>query len=158
SGVCFVKKGEHQILISKENHWPWSANTLIKSKNTTIINPFFTKQTPDIELITNLNPEYTKISSLFVKDLISQKAQEKVAEHYITFESEVKALDFYKDRDDVVVIALENGIYALELTVSENPNFQPIYLGQNPVFVKKDSKSLYIKDSETISLYFYENS
>lgn len=61
----------------------------------------------------------------------------------------VKSLDFYPGRDDVAVIAVENGIFAIEIDQRKIQNFQPIYKGVDPYFIV-DGNSFYVKDKDTI--------
>ena len=63
-------------------------------------------------------------------------------------ESVVRNIDFYKDRDDVLLIALQDGVFALEIDKrGTTQNFQPVYKGTSePVFSTKDSTSIYVLD------------
>ncbi len=63
--------------------------------------------------------------------------------------SVIKSLDFYPGRDDVVVIAVENGIFAIEIDQRKIQNFQPIYKGVDPYFLVTDGV-FYVKDKEVI--------
>lgn len=61
----------------------------------------------------------------------------------------IRAIDFYPGRNDVVLVAVSNGIYAIEIDARKNQNFQPIYKGTSPLFMISD-KQFYIKDQENI--------
>ncbi len=61
----------------------------------------------------------------------------------------IKSFDFYPKREDVVLMALSNGVFAIEIDVRKNQNFQPIYKGVDPYFIINNSV-LYIKDNEDI--------
>jgi len=61
----------------------------------------------------------------------------------------IKTIDFYPGRDDVVLVAVSNGIFAIEIDIRTNQNFQPIYKGTSPLFIISD-KQFYVKDLETI--------
>lgn len=63
--------------------------------------------------------------------------------------SVVRSLDFYPGRDDVVVIAVENGIFAIEIDSRKIQNFQPIYKGVEPYFIV-DGNTFYVKDRDAI--------
>ncbi|MEK7081447.1 MAG: PEGA domain-containing protein [Patescibacteria group bacterium] len=63
--------------------------------------------------------------------------------------SVVRSLDFYPGRDDVVVIAVENGIFAIEIDSRKTQNFQPIYKGVDPYFII-DGNTFYVKDKDAI--------
>lgn len=56
-------------------------------------------------------------------------------------------IDFFPGRRDVIIAALSNGIYALELDRRGGQNLQPIYKGKNPDFaVFPGQKKVYILD------------
>lgn len=61
----------------------------------------------------------------------------------------VKSLGFYPGRDDVAVIAVENGIFAIEIDQRKIQNFQPVYKGVDPYFII-DGGAFYVKDKEAI--------
>lgn len=46
----------------------------------------------------------------------------------------VRGIEFYPGRRDVILLTVENGIFALELDGRGTRNFQPIYKGKNPTF------------------------
>lgn len=46
----------------------------------------------------------------------------------------VRSLAFYGDRNDVILFAANDGIYALEIDSRGTQNFQPLYLGTEPSF------------------------
>lgn len=58
----------------------------------------------------------------------------------------VENLDFYKDREDVLVFAAGNGVFAIETDPRGTKNFQPIFTGIHPRFHKPRTNSLYILD------------
>lgn len=61
----------------------------------------------------------------------------------------IRALSFYKNRNDVVIFAAQDGIFALELDSEGTQNFQPVYEGSSPVFVKAPKQhSIYVKDGD----------
>jgi hypothetical protein len=68
----------------------------------------------------------------------------------LTIQSDIKDLDFYKDRHDVLVFAVENGIHAIEVDMRSTQNFQPIYSGKDPYFSKSDADTLFVYDDGVI--------
>lgn len=46
----------------------------------------------------------------------------------------IRGIGFYPGRRDVILVAVENGIFALELDGRGTRNFQPIYKGKSPTF------------------------
>ncbi|MDP3735538.1 MAG: hypothetical protein Q8R39_03875 [bacterium] len=63
-----------------------------------------------------------------------------------------RALAFAPGRDDVLLIAIGKGVYALEITAAPERNFQSIYFGESPRFVRSntDTATLYIGDGPKI--------
>lgn len=58
----------------------------------------------------------------------------------------ITSIAFYPKREDVLLLAIGNGIYALEVDVRKFQNFQPIYKGIAPSFVVND-EGFFIKDA-----------
>lgn len=66
--------------------------------------------------------------------------------------SPVKNVDFFPSREDVIIFAAENGVFALEIDGRGNRNMQPIYKGRNPTFaVRSSQKTVYILDDGALS-------
>ncbi|MFH0845778.1 MAG: PEGA domain-containing protein [Patescibacteria group bacterium] len=145
-----LKKGEHSIILSQQGYWPWTKTINIVAKEQTEINPFFIPQNASGFLIGKEDPEYYDILKLFRQTNKNPKALVKITNP--TLLEKIKAIDFYKDREDVVIISVEEGVYALETT---QENLQPIYKGINPLFVKKDDSTLYILDNNSLMLVAY---
>jgi len=61
----------------------------------------------------------------------------------------IKSLAFYPNREDVVILAISSGVYAIEIDARKHQNFQPVYKGIDPSFVT-EGNTLYIKDSENL--------
>ena len=150
-----LKSGEHSIIISKDNFWPWIKNIEIERKKAVEINPFFVPQNTRGLLIGEIDSEYASIMSQFEKNLILTEAFDKIINDNSELKSKITAIDFYKNRKDVVLIAMPDGIYALEIENENIQNLQPIYKGKNPVFAKKDNNSIYILDNGNLMLVNY---
>ncbi len=150
-----LKSGEHSIIISKDNFWPWIKNIEIERKKAVEINPFFVPQNTRGLLIGEIDSEYASIMSQFEKNLILTEAFDKIINDNSELKSKITAIDFYKNRKDVVLIAMPDGIYALEIETENIQNLQPIYKGKNPVFAKKDNNSIYILDNGNLMLVNY---
>ncbi len=71
-------------------------------------------------------------------------------------QSEIRGLDFYKTRNDVLVLASQTGIFAIEINKSGNTqNFQPIYKGTGvPKFSVKNEETIYILDGGILYIVF----
>lgn len=57
----------------------------------------------------------------------------------------LKNFDFYPKRNDVLIIAIKHGVFAIEIDSRKIRNFQPIYKGLNPHFVLLKN-NLYVLD------------
>jgi len=152
-----ISKGNHSLLLSKDNFWPWIKNFSINGKQTLEVLPFFVPKNTKGVLIGKTDPEYETIISLIDnnKTRIDWEKTENTPKIIFDLETKITVSDFYKDRSDVIIIAVQDGIYALEINDELTPNFQPIYKGSNPTFVKKDNNSIYIKDGGTLMEVFY---
>lgn len=61
----------------------------------------------------------------------------------------IRSFDFYPGRDDVMLIAAQDILFAVEIDTRKIQNFQPIYKGTNPDF-RWSNRGLIVKDGETI--------
>ncbi len=74
----------------------------------------------------------------------------------LSFEAELRDLSFLPSRNDVALLAIQNGVFALELDNRGTQNFQPVYRGTRPRFIVKDGVP-YIKDGlALVSLSLHE--
>jgi hypothetical protein len=65
--------------------------------------------------------------------------------------SPVRNVNFYPKRKDAVIIAVQNGIYALEIDGRGGRNIQPIYKGKEPTFTTyKNESSIYILEEDKL--------
>ena len=62
----------------------------------------------------------------------------------------LKNAAFFPGRDDIIIVAIENGVFALEIDGRGTRNFQPIYKGKSPVFARLGD-NLYILDQGALS-------
>ena len=59
----------------------------------------------------------------------------------------VKQVDFYPGRRDVIIVAIRDGVYAMEIDGRGGRMIHPIYKGKNPDFALiKGNRSIYILD------------
>jgi hypothetical protein len=63
---------------------------------------------------------------------------------------EIKNLDFYKGRRDVLLFASGSVIYAIEVNPIGNQNFQPVYKGTDPYFYESPDGVIYVKDGDFV--------
>lgn len=64
--------------------------------------------------------------------------------------SAIHGISFLPGRNDIVTLATENGVFALEIDGRGTQNFQPIYKGADPYFARIGD-ALYILDSNTLA-------
>lgn len=64
--------------------------------------------------------------------------------------SSIKHISFFPKRDDIVLLAIENGVFALEIDGRGTRNFQPVYKGVDPTFIRIEN-NIYILDQDVIS-------
>ena len=143
-----IKNGNHSVVIHKENHWPWTKEVEISNLKKIEVNPFFVPQNTNGFIIGTEDPEYWTILNSFKENLILEEALDKIST--IEIKSQIKAIDFYKNREDVILMALAEGVYALGVDYETEQNLQPIYKGKNPVFIKKNDSSIYILDNNNL--------
>jgi hypothetical protein len=63
---------------------------------------------------------------------------------------EIRNVDFYKERNDVFIVAFGNGVFALEIDTRGTQNFQPIIEGTSPLFILNDESSIYTLDNDVL--------
>ncbi len=65
---------------------------------------------------------------------------------------EIKNIDFFPSRRDVIIVAVNDAIYAIELDGRGGRIIQPIYKGKNPTFaILKGDKKIYVLDDGNLS-------
>jgi hypothetical protein len=69
-----------------------------------------------------------------------------------TSSANIRNLDFYKNRNDIFILSFGTGIFAIEADKTGTQNFQPIFDGYSPEFVKNDSKTIYLLDNNSLSI------
>lgn len=148
--------GKHNVIVSKEGYWPWAQDIEIKKNETTELHPFVIPQKVSTERVvrllfsngvTGIDPAYEKIAALFENLAPSDEVKPLVEATHI---QNVSYADYAPGRTDVLLVATNDGIYAVGIEKSEHPNFQPVYKGENPLFVKATDNTLYIKEGDAI--------
>lgn len=66
--------------------------------------------------------------------------------------TEVRSIAFYKDRSDVMIVSMQDGIFALEIDPSGTQNLQPILEGKEPDFRVDTDGKLYARDENSLML------
>ncbi len=62
----------------------------------------------------------------------------------------IRTVYFYKDRDDVLVASLGEGVYVFEIDTRFNQNMHPLYGGDIPRFVSTDQQTGYVVERDQI--------
>ena len=69
----------------------------------------------------------------------------------LSSKDKIKNIDFYKDRSDLLLITIGESISVLEIDPKGTQNFQPIYKGKEPSFVKNPSSdSILVSDGVSL--------
>ncbi len=120
----------------------------------------------DTKIPTEANPRRgSKGSSVWVKDntiyvkgaYTGGELGEREADVFavITPIDQIRSLDFYKDRTDVIVFASDTGVYAIDAVENATEkvvNFYPLYKGIKPLFEKTENSFLYVLDGENLMM------
>lgn len=78
--------------------------------------------------------------------------EEKLPFKIFSSKFQIKNIDFFPGRRDIIITAINNGVYALELDGRGGRMAQPIYKGKDPNFVLfKGEKKIYILDDGNLS-------
>lgn len=62
----------------------------------------------------------------------------------------LSSVEFYKDRNDVIIFSAGSSIYGIDVDRNGTQNFQPFYKGNNPIIYKADADTLYIEDGASL--------
>lgn len=75
---------------------------------------------------------------------------------HIVLESKtpIRSLDFYKNRDDVFMVSVDDSVYAIEADSRGVQNFQPIFRGGIPLFAKSDNGLFIISGDNLLEIKF----
>lgn len=69
----------------------------------------------------------------------------------LSSKDKIKNIEFYKDRFDLLLIAMGESVSVLELDIKGTQNFQPIYKGKDPSFVKTQyGESIFVLDVSSL--------
>ncbi|MCX6738580.1 MAG: PEGA domain-containing protein [Candidatus Parcubacteria bacterium] len=148
--------GKHTVVIARGGYWPWKKDLNITPKQTVVLNPFLVRQEIKPEVIPQFSvaegvatesEEYLNVLALF--DDISIPTDIVPIISSISLQG-VRTADYYPGRKDVLLVAVQDGIFAIDAVQNDPRNFQPIYEGTSPVFVKTANDVLFIKDGGSL--------
>jgi hypothetical protein len=163
-----IAPGPHTLGVEKQGYWPWYKEIVIKDKETLTLHPFTVNKNPSGSIITEADPEYFKIDAMIAEHTKADRVNNtstnqtlikdgsRLYEHDTNtspiFEAKnpIRSIAYFPDYTDVALVAVDTGIYAIELTREGTPNFQPLYKGLSPTFVTTPNHTLLIKDLGTL--------
>ncbi len=96
-------------------------------------------------LMAQFNADETQAPQYFCTE---EKCKEPIT--VLSFGGPVRNIVFYKDRNDLVVVAVDDLIAALELDSRGTRNFQPIYKGKSPTFSLSAGGTLIVTDDAAL--------
>ncbi len=163
---------KHSIIISRSGYFPWKKDFIIQSNETLTLRPIFVTQNTTGEIITKNDPDYYKIRNSIIAHVLPTKNSPETSEDksatlwlednaimvkigettkkIIQPDTVIRSAHFYKDRSDAVMFSTYGSIFVIEVDEVGNQNFMPLFVGQKPVFLKKDSNSIYVLDGENL--------
>lgn len=151
-------EGKHSVIISRGDVWPWTKDIVLSAKTTETLHPFFIKKeikpteiTPQVynNGIISENPEYATALAFFNNAVIKEEIKAPLTSTKI---NDARSAEYFPGRTDVLLVAVQNGVFAVETGSTAPRNFMPIYKGTSPSFVKSDNGSLLVKDGTSIFL------
>jgi hypothetical protein len=131
-------------------------NVEVEKVEPTELRPFLIEKTPKADQIvrlsfdgsaTVLNQEYIAALAFFEKVSIQESVGSLIKKTDI---QNVRSADFFPGRNDVLLIAANQSIFAIDAKLSDPRNYQPIFTGVAPLFVKGTDNSLLIKDGDSV--------
>ena len=165
--------GNHEVLVAHERSWPWIRTIRATASDIVTITPLQIPEDTDGIVIGLDDPRRTSIENLFAStalpthdsptihkgngarawiigtDIYVQTTGEQ-ARLILEATSPIRTLLWHKGHEDVLLIALQNGVFALDIHGEGAQNFQPIYKGSTPRFVidPEDSEKIFVFDNE----------
>jgi hypothetical protein len=140
-------EGKHDVLVSRGGYWPWEQKITLAAKQAISLEPFFVKKEIVPSIITPEDPQYSNALSLLEQTGVSGDMGPLVAK---TGLKDVRSAVYFPGRTDVLIVAVKDGIYAIDVHNTTPRNFMPIYKGGSPVFVITEHNILYVKDGDSV--------
>ena len=174
-----VAPGEQSVLVYKEGYYPWEKTMYMREGEKADIFPFLVRENPgqhevDPAIFANvIPPNGKKVSAsgaiavdnangkIYAIRLTDDKStlfcgyEHETETCYETvvvldIQQTINNVDFYPDRDDVILFSTKDGLYAIEIDGRGTRNFQPIYEGSTDGFlVNKRTSSIYVKNGQS---------
>jgi len=171
---------EHTVIISKDGYYPWKKDIVMQSEGKIIFSPVFVSKNPSGFVISNEDPEFWKLRNEIITNTLPSKnspqlsvdgqakmwvkdnaifvevapstdsGQASTTRKVIQPDPVVRNVSFYKDRNDVVIMSVSSGVYAIETNKEGTQNFLPIYKGISPSFISGDLNYIYVYDGDIL--------
>lgn len=139
-----VAPGPHNVVIGKTDYWPWTKDISVEQGEARTLHPFFVPKTIQKEPIASDDKEVVK---LFETSTIRDASVPLLPKANIPG---IRSADLYPGRDDVLIVAAQNLVFAIDVDGGTPVNYEPIYGGQNPYSVVTKNGTVYIKDGEQV--------
>lgn len=170
NGIYTVRllPGDYEIIGEKQNHWPWQEAVAVGAADIELgaymgsvatmgeviaedseAHAVATTALAEAVAPTASSPITADSVSYFVQngtDIISSATTTPI---FTSIAGPIRSLAFFPGRDDLLLVAVEKGIYALEIDAREPRTFQPILLGIEPRFAVKDG-AIYGEDAAAL--------
>jgi len=78
---------------------------------------------------------------------VNQACQDKIN---VTTKSPVKTFDFFPGRDDILIVALSDGIYVIEIDNRSAQNIQTLMIGEGLDFRIRNDETIFIKQGSNL--------
>jgi hypothetical protein len=153
-------EGKHSVIVSHEGFWPWKKDLSLAAKTTITLKPFIVrKEVKPSEIprssydagTMTINQDYTDAMTKFNDLSIKEEFKKPLLSTGI---GKARSVDYYPGRTDVLLVAVNNGIFAVETGTTTPRNFEPVFEGKEPVFIKDDNNVLIIKDGDSLYRLF----
>lgn len=168
-----VKPGTRNIIVAESNSWPWAVNIDVTSKERITLQPLqILQETQGTPLVDTEDPVRQRADETFAgyrepshpqplehdgvrvwvegSSVLSQKNE--MVHTVFSAQNPIRNVLWYGDRNDVIVVATQNNVFAIDLSQSELKNFQPIYTGAAPEAVADPVQSdhIFVRDAENV--------
>lgn len=167
-----ISLGERNVIVASENTWPWIFDFVSSSGEEVVLaplqvfedaqgEPIAADDSATIQRITSLfndyrepiqaNPLKRDANAVWVEgtQVFVRMGNDDVHSVYSS-QQPIRNISWFKNRDDVIVIASQHTVFALDLRESSVQNFQPIYTGSEPYALvdPEETGSVIVREGE----------
>ena len=164
-----IKPGARNVIVAHTDSWPWVFDFDAQSARTTTLHPLQALETAvATPLLSPTEPVRERVDAEFPKyreptafaPLERQDVRVWVDNNTIVVRdggdvrtvfsspSAIRTVHWYGDRNDAVIVAAQNSVFALDIRENQIQNFQPIYSGNAPESVPDPIRSfkIFVRD------------